>query len=106
MIQNPLRVLMEELTKSANETNNKNINKKNTSSKNKMSVELLRQCKDGNLIPVTENQMSGIDIQAAIASVAGALLNMTHEEKTAWAIETKNYANAVKKIIIIIILIY
>lgn len=76
---NPIKVMMEEMEKTCGKG---------------VRIELQKKMPDGSVVPATESHMDAVDVHSSIASTAGSLQNMTHEQKTEWAISTKNYANA------------
>jgi len=76
---NPLKVMIQEMEKTCGKG---------------VKIELQKKMPDGSMIPATESHLDAIDVHSSIASTAGSLQNMTHEQKTQWSISTKNYANA------------
>ena len=58
-----------------------------------MTVQIKRRCNDGSLIDANENQLSSLNTKARVATAAQGLATLPIEERTAWAIEMKDYAN-------------
>jgi len=59
-----------------------------------MDVIIKRKMPDGSFVDATPASMSVLSTQAKVATQAQALLGATKKERTKWAIEMKNYANA------------
>ncbi len=59
-----------------------------------MDVVIKRKMPDGSFVDASPASMSVLSTQAKVATQAQALLGATKEERTKWAIEMKNYANA------------
>jgi hypothetical protein len=62
-----------------------------------MDVVIKRKMPDGSFVDASPASMSVLSTQAKVATQAQALLGATKEERTKWAIEMKNYANAFGK---------
>jgi len=58
-----------------------------------VSVQFKRKMTDGSLVDADLNQISVLKSKANIATVAQLVAKAPEEEKTAWAIELKDYAN-------------
>ena len=58
-----------------------------------MSVQVKRRCNDGSLIDASANQLSTLSTKSRVATAAQALKELPPAERTAWAIEMKDYAN-------------
>lgn len=74
----PLDVMMEQMNKNA---------------PGGMSCTVKRRCNDGSLIDVSANQLSTLSTKSRVATAAQALKELPPAERTAWAIEMKDYAN-------------
>jgi len=58
-----------------------------------MNVQVKRKMKDGSLADAQPSQLEGLNTKARIATAAQGLKHLPPEERTAWAIEMKDYAN-------------
>ena len=58
-----------------------------------MTVSVKRRCTDGSLIDASANQLSTLSTKSRVATAAQALKELPPTERTAWAIEMKDYAN-------------
>jgi len=58
-----------------------------------MTCTVKRRCTDGSLIDVSANQLSTLSTKSRVVTAAQGLKSLPAEERTAWAIEMKDYAN-------------
>lgn len=58
-----------------------------------MTVSVKRRCTDGSLIDASANQLSTLSTKSRVATAVQALKELPPVERTAWAIEMKDYAN-------------
>ena len=58
-----------------------------------MVCQVKRRCEDGSLLDVNANQLSTLSTKSRVATAAQALKDVPAAERTAWAIEMKDYAN-------------
>ena len=59
-----------------------------------MDVVIKRKMPDGSFVDASAASMSVLSTQAKVATQAQALMGATKEERTKWAVDMKNYANA------------
>jgi hypothetical protein len=59
-----------------------------------LQAQYKRRCKDGTLEDATEKELQVLKVQSQIATSAQQLKQISPAERTEWAIEIKDYANA------------
>jgi len=58
-----------------------------------MTCQVKRRCADGSLVDASANQLSTLSTKSRVVTAAQALKDVPPTERTAWAIEMKDYAN-------------
>lgn len=59
-----------------------------------IAAQYKRRCKDGTLEDATEKELEVLKVQSRIAAAAQQLQHIAPQERTTWAVEIKDYANA------------
>lgn len=59
-----------------------------------LNAQYKRRCKDGTLEDATAKELQILKTQAQIATIAQQLKYVTKVERTTWALEMKDHANA------------